>query len=268
MFAKLKFDSRSATIARDILPEIRERLRFLNEVGLGYLQLGRGVPTLSGGEGQRIRLAAQLGSNLSGVLYVLDEPTIGLHARDNEQLLNTLERLRSRGNSVLVVEHDEDTMRRADFVIDLGPGAGIHGGQVVASGTLKELMRHKDSITGQSLRAQAEKKYPARGERRAVLVAADVRRRKEAATGERKTRLLTSAATNNWLTLHHAAKNNVRDLTVHFPLGRFVAVTGVSGSGKSTLIRECLLPTLSARLKTRNPKRNSCHRPRAHRRRL
>ena len=229
MFAKLKFDSRSATIARDILPEIRERLRFLNEVGLGYLQLGRGVPTLSGGEGQRIRLAAQLGSNLSGVLYVLDEPTIGLHARDNEQLLNTLERLRSRGNSVLVVEHDEDTMRRADFVIDLGPGAGIHGGQVVASGTLKELMRHKDSITGQSLRAQAEKNYPARGERRPIT--------KEHA-----------------LVLHRAAKNNLRNLTVRFPLGRFVAVTGVSGSGKSTLIRECLLPALQTALKSRSPK--------------
>ena len=237
MFAKLKFDSRSATIARDILPEIRERLRFLNEVGLGYLQLGRGVPTLSGGEGQRIRLAAQLGSNLSGVLYVLDEPTIGLHARDNEQLLNTLERLRSRGNSVLVVEHDEDTMRRADFVIDLGPGAGVHGGQVVASGTLKELMRHKDSITGQSLRAQTEKNYPARGERRPI--------NKEPS-----------------LVLHYAAKNNLRDLTMRFPLGRFIAVTGVSGSGKSTLVRECLLPALTSQLKlrkTQNAKRKTLH---------
>ncbi|MEY4387278.1 MAG: hypothetical protein RLY20_2561 [Verrucomicrobiota bacterium] len=228
-FAKLKLDSRSAAIARDILPEIRERLRFLNEVGLGYLQLGRGVPTLSGGEGQRIRLAAQLGSNLSGVLYVLDEPTIGLHARDNEQLLNTLERLRARGNSVLVVEHDEDTMRRADHIIDLGPGAGVHGGQVVASGTLKELMRHKDSITGQSLRAQEAKHYPTRGERRPI--------------GK------TPA-----LVLHHAAKNNLHDVTVQFPLGRFVAVTGVSGSGKSTLIRECLLPTLTAALKQRSAK--------------
>lgn len=237
LFAKLKFDARSAAIAQDILPEIRERLRFLNEVGLGYLQLGRGVPTLSGGEGQRIRLAAQLGSNLSGVLYVLDEPTIGLHARDNERLLNTLERLRARGNSVIVVEHDEDTMRRADHVIDLGPGAGVHGGQVVASGTLKELMRHKDSVTGQSLRAQEEKIYPSRGERRLVG--------KESA-----------------FVLHNAAKNNLRDLTVRFPLGRFVAVTGVSGSGKSTLIRECLLPTLTAALKTRSSKpktRNATH---------
>jgi len=250
-FTKLKFDARSAAIAQDILPEIRERLRFLNEVGLGYLQLGRGVPTLSGGEGQRIRLAAQLGSNLSGVLYVLDEPTIGLHARDNEQLLNTLERLRARGNSVLVVEHDEDTMRRADHVIDLGPGAGVHGGQVVASGTLKQLMRHKDSVTGQSLRAQEEKNYPSRGERRAV--AADARRLTSKSKTQNNQSLITSAATH-WLTLHHAAKNNLRDLTVRFPLGRFVAVTGVSGSGKSTLIRECLLPTLTSALKTRNPK--------------
>ena len=140
-FHRLKFKGREAMIARDILPEIGERLKFLSEVGLGYLQLGRGVPTLSGGETQRIRLAAQLGSNLSGVLYVLDEPTIGLHARDNEQLLAALESLKARGNSVVVVEHDEATMRRADHVIDLGPGAGVHGGTVVASGTLAELMR-------------------------------------------------------------------------------------------------------------------------------
>ena len=287
LFARLKFDSRSAAIARDILPEIRERLRFLNEVGLGYLQLGRGVPTLSGGEGQRIRLAAQLGSNLSGVLYMLDEPTIGLHARDNEQLLNTLERLRARGNSVLVVEHDEDTMRRADFVVDLGPGAGIHGGEVVASGTLKELMRHKESITGQSLRAQAEKEYPARGERRVVslewgdlspLSAGDwlpsktQRVRKHPRADERGAALPTSRQgaesgdksprSKAVLTLHHAAKNNLCDLTVRFPLGRFVCVTGVSGSGKSTLVRECLLPALHTALKTRNPKPETRNSPR------
>ncbi|HEY9510816.1 MAG TPA: excinuclease ABC subunit A, partial [Verrucomicrobiae bacterium] len=134
LFKKIHFKGREAEIARDILPEIRERLKFLCEVGLGYLQLGRGVPTLSGGEAQRIRLAAQLGSNLSGVLYVLDEPTIGLHARDNEQLLATLQKLQSRGNSVIVVEHDEETMRRADYVIDLGPGAGEHGGHVIFQG--------------------------------------------------------------------------------------------------------------------------------------
>src|SRR5262249_46433010 len=150
---KMKFTGREAEIARDILPEIRERLTFLRDVGLGYLQLGRGMPTLSGGESQRIRLAAQLGSNLSGVLYILDEPTIGLHARDNEQLLAALEKLRKRGNSVLVVEHDEETMRRSDYIIDLGPGAGVHGGQVVAAGTLPELLRHPESITGNCLRS-------------------------------------------------------------------------------------------------------------------
>jgi excinuclease ABC subunit A len=224
-FSGVKFKGREAEIARDILPEIRERLRFLNEVGLGYLQLGRGVPTLSGGEGQRIRLAAQLGSNLSGVLYILDEPTIGLHARDNEQLLATLQKLKSRGNSVVVVEHDEGTMRQADYIIDLGPGAGVHGGEVVAAGTLAELLRHPESITGRCLRAH--KTYPARGQRRPV-----------AAAGARR------------LTLRNASKNNLKDLTVHFPLGRLVLVTGVSGSGKSTLIRECLLPTLQAKLKS------------------
>src|SRR5438045_3066644 len=146
LFRQLKFKGHQARIARDILPEIRERLKFLVEVGLGYLQLGRGVPTLSGGEAQRIRLAAQLGSNLSGVLYVLDEPTIGLHARDNELLLSTLGILKSRGNSLLVVEHDEETMRHADFIIDLGPGAGVRGGEVVAAGSLNDLLQHADSI--------------------------------------------------------------------------------------------------------------------------
>jgi excinuclease ABC subunit A len=244
IFRKIKFKGREAEIARDILPEIRERLRFLCEVGLGYLQLGRGVPTLSGGEAQRIRLAAQLGSNLSGVLYVLDEPTIGLHARDNEQLLATLEKLRSRGNSVVVVEHDEETMRRADFIVDLGPGAGVHGGQVVAAGTLKELLRHPESITGKFLRAH--KKYPTRGQRR--MVEGDARKR----TGKKSQSLLMSAATRtSWLTLHNASKNNLKNLTVKFPLGRLVCVTGVSGSGKSTLIRECLVPALSQALKAK-----------------
>src|SRR5690606_38174401 len=158
-----------AEIARDILPEIRERLKILCEVGLNYLQLGRSATTLSGGEAQRIRLAAQLGSNLSGVLYILDDPTIGLHARYNEQLLSALKILKSRGNSLIVGEHEEETMRRADHVIDLGPGAGIHGGEIVAAGTLKELMSHDDSITGSCLR---EKKYfPHSGKRRPTFVA-------------------------------------------------------------------------------------------------
>jgi excinuclease ABC subunit A len=220
----LRLRGREAEIARDILPEIRERLKFLGKVGLDYLQLGRGATTLSGGEAQRIRLAAQLGSNLSGVLYILDEPTIGLHARDNQQLLAALDALKARGNSLLVVEHDEATMRRADYIIDLGPGAGIHGGEVVACGTLPELMAHKNSITAQCLREH--KTYPARGRRRPV------------APGGKQPALILSGANR------HTLKN----LTVSFPLRRFICLTGVSGSGKSTLLRECLLPAVQARL--------------------
>jgi excinuclease ABC subunit A len=217
-FQKVKLAGREADIARDILPEINERLKFLREVGLHYLQLGRSVTTLSGGEAQRIRLAAQLGSNLSGVLYVLDEPTIGLHARDNEHLLHAIELLKNRGNTLIVVEHDEETMRRSDYVIDLGPGAGVHGGTVAGVGTLDELMANEASVTGRSLRE--ERKFPARGTRRPV---------------DRKTPRLK---------LHDARQNNLKNLTIEFPLGRFVVVTGVSGSGKSTLIRECLLPAV------------------------
>jgi excinuclease ABC subunit A len=255
LFQKIKFKGRAALIARDILPEIRERLKFLCEVGLGYLQLGRGVPTLSGGESQRIRLAAQLGSNLSGVLYILDEPTIGLHARDNEQLLAALQKLKSRGNSVLVVEHDEETMRRADYVIDLGPGAGVHGGEVVAAGTLAELLRHPESITGKCLRAH--KTYPTRGHRRPAVAKPSARKPSATRNTQHATRdpepqsLLAPAADQAWLALDHADKNNLKDLTVRFPLGRLVLVTGVSGSGKSTLIRECLLPALTEALKSR-----------------
>jgi excinuclease ABC subunit A len=271
LFRKLKLHGRAAVIGRDILPEIRERLKFLCEVGLGYLQLGRGVPTLSGGESQRIRLAAQLGSNLSGVLYILDEPTIGLHARDNEQLLAALEQLKSRGNSVLVVEHDEETMRRADYIIDLGPGAGIHGGQVIAAGTLKELLKHPESITGKCLRSH--RSYPARGQRRAVslesrglspesrVLSPKSKKRSpksraqspgsKVLSPESRVQSPESKEETRWLTLHHAAKNNLKDVTVQFPLGRLVLVTGVSGSGKSTLIRECLLPALTDALKSR-----------------
>ncbi|MBX3733754.1 MAG: excinuclease ABC subunit A [Verrucomicrobiae bacterium] len=239
---------RAAEIARDILPEIRERLRFLRDVGLGYLQLGRGVTTLSGGEGQRIRLAAQLGSNLSGVLYVLDEPTIGLHSRDNDQLLLALGQLQARGNSLVVVEHDEATMRRADYIVDLGPGAGVRGGTVVAAGTLGELLAHPDSVTGQSLKALESKSYPTRGQRRPVptAVPASPRGRKGA------------PATVEWLTIHGAARNNLKDLTVQFPLERFIVVTGVSGSGKSTLVKECLFPAVAAALQSgRTPGRTT-----------
>lgn len=223
-FRHLKFTGRGAVVARDILPEIRERLRFLNEVGLGYLELGRSVTTLSGGEAQRIRLAAQLGSNLSGVLYVLDEPTIGLHARDNDRLLSILARLKARGNSLVVVEHDEATMRHADYIVDLGPGAGVRGGEVVAAGTLKELLRHQESITGQCLRRHD--RHPLSGARRPV-----------------------DFKTSPFLQLAGARVNNLRNLTVRFPLGRLVLVTGISGSGKSSLVRECLMPALRAVLR-------------------
>jgi excinuclease ABC subunit A len=242
LFRSLKLTGRASLIARDILPEIRERLKFLCEVGLGYLQLSRGVPTLSGGEGQRIRLAAQLGSNLSGVLYILDEPTIGLHARDNEQLLAALEQLKARGNSVLVVEHDEETMRRADYIIDLGPGAGVHGGEVVAAGTLEELLKHPESITGKSLRAR--RNYPARGHRRPM---AEQRIKTRSKTRKAPAPDAPAAGqSHSWLTLRGARKNNLKKLTVRFPLGRLVLVTGVSGSGKSTLVRECLLPAITS----------------------
>ena len=263
LFQRIQVKGRAATIARDILPEIRERLKFLCEVGLGYVQLGRGVPTLSGGESQRIRLAAQLGSNLSGVLYILDEPTIGLHARDNEQLLRALEQLKSRGNSVLVVEHDEATMRRADYIVDLGPGPGIHGGQVVAAGTLAELERHPESVTGQWLRQR--RTYPARGRRRRVSrapsrqgggtsVEVTVKPARQAAAESSKT-------AQEWLTLSGARKNNLKDLTVQFPLGRLVLIAGVSGSGKSSLIRECLLPAVKTHLARHAPQLHGRGRP-------
>ncbi|MGO8700560.1 MAG: excinuclease ABC subunit UvrA [Limisphaerales bacterium] len=216
----LRWKGREAAIARDILPEIRGRLRFLREVGLDYLQLGRGATTLSGGEAQRIRLAAQLGSNLRGVLYILDEPTIGLHARDTAKLLATLETLKARGNSMLVVEHDLETMRRADYIIDLGPGAGVQGGEVVAAGTLQQLMAHENSVTARCLRAQ--KSYPTRGQRRTV---------KPGRKGE--TLLLTGAR-----------RHNLKNVVAAFPLRHFTCLTGVSGSGKSTLMRECLWPAL------------------------
>lgn len=232
-FSKLRCKGRAAEIARDILPEIQERLQFLRQVGLGYLQLGRSATTLSGGEAQRIRLAAQLGSNLSGVLYILDEPTIGLHSRDNDRLLKALAVLRARGNSLLVVEHDEETMRQADYIIDLGPGAGVHGGEVVAAGTLDEIITHETSLTGKCLRAA--RRFPSRGQRRPVRLLDG---------GKRSRR--RSGPDASALTIEGASEHNLKNLTVRFPLQRLVVVTGVSGSGKSTLVRNCLLPALQA----------------------
>lgn len=215
-----KFPKAQQEIARDIVAEIAQRLDFMHEVGLGYLTLDRAARTLSGGETQRIRLAAQLGSNLRGVLYVLDEPTIGLHPRDNEALLGTLEALREKGNSLLIVEHDEETMRRADFIIDLGPGAGVHGGEVVASGSLAEILPHPTSATAKALRAPL--RHPLRGSRRPLP--------------------------DRWLSLKGASANNLQNVQAMFAVGRLNVITGISGSGKSSLLHSCLLPAASAAL--------------------
>ena len=213
-----KFNGRDETIARDILPEIRQRLEFLGRVGLDYLQLHRSAKTLSGGESQRIRLAAQLGSNLRGVLYVLDEPTIGLHPRDNTRLLDALEELAAQGNSLLVVEHDEETMRRAGKIIDLGPKAGTHGGEIIAFGTMDEVMANERSLTGQFLRNPPI--HPQRGSRRPMK---DV---------------------TEWIELKGASRHNLAGIDVRFPLRRLTAISGISGSGKSTLLRGILLPAV------------------------
>jgi len=209
-FKDIKLSKRQLTIAKQILKEIRERLSFLCDVGLDYLTLGRAASTLSGGEAQRIRLATQIGSRLVGVLYILDEPSIGLHQRDNQKLLRTLTELRDIGNTVLVVEHDRDTIEQADYVLDLGPGAGVHGGHIVASGTPDEIKANKKSLTGQYLSGAKEIRTPA------------VRR----------------PIDGDSITLTGATGNNLKNVDIEIPLGCFVAVTGVSGSGKSTLINE------------------------------
>jgi excinuclease ABC subunit A len=209
-------------IARAILKEIRERLGFLNNVGLEYLTLSRSSGTLSGGESQRIRLASQIGSGLTGVLYVLDEPSIGLHQRDNDRLLGTLKNLRDQGNTVIVVEHDEEAIREADYVFDIGPGAGVHGGEVVAHGTPADIAANPNSITGQYLTGSRQIEVPAT--------------RRKGKKGNKK------------ITVVKASGNNLQDVTVDFPLGKFVCVTGVSGGGKSTLTIETLFKTASMRL--------------------
>jgi excinuclease ABC subunit A len=214
---RFKFKGSQAIIAEDVLAEIRQRLSFMQEVGLGYLALDRSAKTLSGGETQRIRLAAQLGSNLRGVLYVLDEPTIGLHPRDNARLLDTLVALKGKGNSLIIVEHDDETMRRADYIIDLGPGPGVHGGEVVAQGTLEEIRANPQSITGRCLKDPL--RHPMNGQRRP-----------------------TDALDQRWLELAGASANNLRDVDARFPVGRLTVITGISGSGKSTLMRSVLLP--------------------------
>lgn len=218
---RLKLNARDKKIAERVLKEVNERLKFLVDVGLDYLSLNRAAGTLSGGEAQRIRLATQIGSGLVGVLYVLDEPSIGLHQRDNHRLIETLVRLRDMGNTLIVVEHDEDTIKVADWVVDIGPGAGEHGGKVVHSGSLKELLANKESITGQYLSGKRSIPTP------------DIRRPVDPVRG---------------LTVHGARENNLQDIDVSFPLGVLTAVTGVSGSGKSTLVNDILYTHLAREL--------------------
>ena len=214
----LTLSEKDSMIAERILKEIRARLGFLTSVGLGYLTLSRSAATLSGGETQRIRLATQIGSSLTGVLYILDEPSIGLHQRDNEKLLNTLRKLRDIGNTLIVVEHDEETMRAADHVIDIGPGAGVNGGTVVAAGSIEDLCACPESVTGQYLSGKKSIPIP------------ETRRK----------------GNGHKLLIHGAAENNLKGIDVEFPLGQFVCVTGVSGSGKSSLVNEILYKTLAA----------------------
>jgi excinuclease ABC subunit A len=228
-FELLELTKRERFIGQRILKEIRERLEFLLNVGLDYLTLDRPAATLSGGEGQRIRLATQIGSGLVGVLYILDEPSIGLHQRDNRRLLQTLLRLRDMGNTVIVVEHDAETMLAADHLVDMGRGAGAYGGNVVAQGSPKEVMQNKDSLTGKYLRRHYE-----------VALPSCMRQPKR------------------FLTIEKAYKHNLKTLTAKVPLGLFTCVTGVSGSGKSTLILEVLFHSLSQLLYQKNPKIDGC----------
>ena len=225
-----KVSAKDEMIGAPIFKEVRERLGFLQSVGLGYLTLSRGAASLSGGESQRIRLATQIGSALTGVLYVLDEPSIGLHQRDNDKLIATMKRLRDLGNTLIVVEHDEDTMRQADYIVDVGPGAGVHGGEIVAAGSVKDICKAKRSITGDYLSGRKRIEVP------------QTRR----------------SGNGNFLTVKGAQENNLRNLDVKFPLGEFICVTGISGSGKSSLINEILYKTLACELNGARSRAGKC----------
>jgi excinuclease ABC subunit A len=216
----LELDAIGVRIASEAIREVTNRLQFLLNVGLDYLSLSRSAPSLSGGEAQRIRLASQIGSGLVGVLYVLDEPSIGLHPRDNDRLIDSLKALRDQGNSLLVVEHDEDTMRAADLILDFGPGPGVRGGEIVSCGSLPELAGAKNSSTGKYLSGQESIPIP------------EIRRE-----GNGKSLLVTGAT-----------HNNLKQVDVEIPLGKFVCVTGVSGSGKSSLINDIVVPVLRRQL--------------------
>ncbi|WP_019323780.1 excinuclease ABC subunit UvrA [Streptococcus mutans] len=226
LLTHLELSENEKTIATPIVKEIKDRLTFLNNVGLNYLTLSRSAGTLSGGESQRIRLATQIGSNLSGVLYILDEPSIGLHQRDNDRLISSLKKMRDLGNTLIVVEHDEDTMMAADWLVDVGPGAGALGGEIVASGTPKQVAKNKKSITGQYL--SGKKKIPVPLDRR--------------------------KGSGRFIEIKGAAENNLQNINVKFPLGKFIAVTGVSGSGKSTLVNSILKKVIAQKLNRNSEK--------------
>jgi excinuclease ABC subunit A len=228
---QLKLDRRGKAIASAILPEIIERLKFMGNVGLNYLCLDRPTDTLSGGEAQRIRLASQLGTNLAGVLYVLDEPSIGLHARDNERLIQMLEALRDKGNTLLVVEHDDAIMERADNIIDLGPGAGIHGGHLLANGSLAQLKKNKKSLTGRYLSQSIV--HPLNQSYRSLP------------PGK------TNRKSDQWLSLSKVSFRNLKNQNLHLPIARLIMVAGVSGAGKSTLIRDLLGPASDTAIKNK-----------------
>jgi len=232
----LKLDRKGKAVVTDILPQIKERLKFMGQVGLNYLGMDRPTSTLSGGEAQRIRLSAQLGSNLSGVLYVLDEPSIGLHARDNFKLIESLKDLKSRGNTLLVVEHDDETMEHADRIIDIGPGAGVHGGEILANGTMKEILENKESVTGRYLKQGIP--HPLRGNYRDLPSAYNPR----------------SKIPQDWLVLKKSGLRNLKGDDLHIPLGKLTMVGGISGAGKSTLIRDLLHPVVDYARKYKEPK--------------
>ena len=225
-FNSVKLSEQEEMIAKPILKEVRDRLTFLMNVGLDYLTLSRSAGTLSGGEAQRIRLATQIGSNLSGVMYILDEPSIGLHQRDNDRLISSLKKMRDLGNSLIVVEHDDETMKQADYLVDMGPGAGVYGGKVMAAGTPEEVMKNPHSLTGEYLSGKK-------------IVPVPLERRK--GNGKK-------------ITVTGAKENNLKDISVDFPLGKLVVVTGVSGSGKSTLVNLILKRALAQKLNNNSAK--------------
>ncbi len=253
-FTELKLDATRTLVAREVLKEIRGRLGFLLNVGLDYLSLDRAAPTLSGGEAQRIRLAGQIGCGLVGVLYILDEPSIGLHPRDNDRLLATLLQLRDLGNTVVVVEHDEDTMRTSDHILDFGPGPGVRGGRLVASGTVADVMREPESVTGQFLAGHrqiavpAQRRLPAGTSIPPARPVGGIPTPTTAAPQPRRRKRLAADALpqpgQNWLTIGGAHHHNLQNIDVHLPLGSFICVTGVSGSGKSSLVSDILVEAL------------------------